>query len=295
MLTIDLTGKRAFVAGVADDGGFGFAIAKSLAEAGASGVRRHLAAGARHLPDAAERGKLDESLGDARRRQARVRAHLPARRRVRHRRGRARGARENKRYKELGDVSIQGSVDRLKSDFGDSCVDIVVHSLANGPEVKKPLLETSRKGYLGAVGVERLLVRLDGAALRSAHAQGRLVPVAHVHGERARDPRLRRRHVLGQGGARERHARARLRGGPQVGPPRQLHLRRAAGLARRERHRLHRRDDRVLQGELAAPRGHRRRARSARRRRSSRARSRSGITGTTLYVDKGFTSMGKAV
>src|SRR5262245_46513633 len=36
MLNIDLTGKRAFVAGVADDGGFGFAIAKQLAEAGAS-------------------------------------------------------------------------------------------------------------------------------------------------------------------------------------------------------------------------------------------------------------------
>ena len=36
MLNIDLTGKRAFVAGVADDGGFGFAIAKQLAEAGAT-------------------------------------------------------------------------------------------------------------------------------------------------------------------------------------------------------------------------------------------------------------------
>src|SRR5688572_14978817 len=36
MLNIDLSGKRAFVAGVADDGGFGFAIAKALAEAGAS-------------------------------------------------------------------------------------------------------------------------------------------------------------------------------------------------------------------------------------------------------------------
>ena len=35
-LPIDLTGKRAFVAGVADDSGFGFAIAKALAEAGAS-------------------------------------------------------------------------------------------------------------------------------------------------------------------------------------------------------------------------------------------------------------------
>lgn len=36
MFPIDLSGKRAFVAGVADDGGFGFAIAKTLAEAGAS-------------------------------------------------------------------------------------------------------------------------------------------------------------------------------------------------------------------------------------------------------------------
>ena len=36
MLEIDLRGKRAFVAGVADDGGFGFAISKKLAEAGAT-------------------------------------------------------------------------------------------------------------------------------------------------------------------------------------------------------------------------------------------------------------------
>src|SRR5829696_7893886 len=36
MLKIDLTGKRALVAGVADDGGFGFAIAKAMAEAGAT-------------------------------------------------------------------------------------------------------------------------------------------------------------------------------------------------------------------------------------------------------------------
>ncbi|MGE5141937.1 MAG: SDR family oxidoreductase, partial [Acidobacteriota bacterium] len=39
------------------------------------------------------------------------------------------------------------------ADFGDQGLDIVVHSLANGPEVKKPLLETSRAGYLAAVSV----------------------------------------------------------------------------------------------------------------------------------------------
>src|SRR5262247_875913 len=62
MLSIDLTGKHALVAGVADDGGFGFAIAKALAEAGATisvatwppalGIFRTML----------ERGKLDASL-----------------------------------------------------------------------------------------------------------------------------------------------------------------------------------------------------------------------------------------
>jgi enoyl-[acyl-carrier protein] reductase I len=41
----------------------------------------------------------------------------------------------------------------LTKDFGDRPLDILVHSLANGPEVKKPLLETSRAGYLTAMSV----------------------------------------------------------------------------------------------------------------------------------------------
>jgi len=36
MISVDLKGRRALVAGVADDVGFGFAIARTLAEAGAS-------------------------------------------------------------------------------------------------------------------------------------------------------------------------------------------------------------------------------------------------------------------
>src|SRR5689334_23962925 len=59
--------------------------------------------------------------------------------------------RANKRYKDVGDCSIDGLAQRLVADFGEKPLDIVVHSLANGPEVKKPLLETSRNGYLAAV------------------------------------------------------------------------------------------------------------------------------------------------
>ena len=153
MLSIDLTGKRAFVAGVADDGGFGWAIAKALAEAGATVCLGTWPPALGIFKTLLERGKLAESMKlsnggtlafekiygmDA---DFDVDADMPEE------------TRQNKRYRELGDVSVQGVADKLKADFGDSCLDIVIHSLANGPEVKKPLLETSRRGYLAAVGV----------------------------------------------------------------------------------------------------------------------------------------------
>jgi enoyl-[acyl-carrier protein] reductase I len=62
MLAIDLTGKRAFVAGVADDGGFGFAIAKALAEAGASVAVGTWPPAMNIFLNLLERGKMDPSL-----------------------------------------------------------------------------------------------------------------------------------------------------------------------------------------------------------------------------------------
>ena len=61
--------------------------------------------------------------------------------------------RANRRYKETGDFSIDGLARRIEADFGKNSLDIVIHSLANAPEVKKPLLETSRAGYLAAISV----------------------------------------------------------------------------------------------------------------------------------------------
>src|SRR6516165_10072439 len=62
MLSIDLTGKRAFVAGVADDAGYGFAIAKALAEAGATVCVGTWPPALNIFRTMLERGKLDESL-----------------------------------------------------------------------------------------------------------------------------------------------------------------------------------------------------------------------------------------
>src|SRR5262249_13797396 len=61
MLSIDLSGKRALVAGVADDAGFGFAIAKALAEAGATVCVGTWPPALNIFLNLLERGKMDDS------------------------------------------------------------------------------------------------------------------------------------------------------------------------------------------------------------------------------------------
>src|SRR5690606_15605618 len=60
---------------------------------------------------------------------------------------------KSKRYADRGDFTIGGLVRAWQSDFGSDSLDILVHSLANGPEVAKDLIDTSRKGYLAAISV----------------------------------------------------------------------------------------------------------------------------------------------
>lgn len=186
MLAIDLTGKRAFVAGVADDGGFGFAIARAMAEAGASITVGTWPPALGIFQKLLERGKMDESmrLSDGRRFEFEriypldaafdTMADVPAE------------TLENKRYRDQGDFSIAGVRDRIRADFGDQGLDIVVHSLANGPEVRKPLIETSRRGYLDAVSVSAYsnisLVRELGPLIRPG---GSFVSLTFLAGERA--------------------------------------------------------------------------------------------------------------
>lgn len=155
MLNIDLTGRRALVAGVADDGGFGFAIAKSLAEAGASVSVGTWPPALNIFMNLLERGKMDESRRMSNGSMLEFEKIYPLDAAYDTLAGVPEDIRTNKRYRETGDFSIEGLTNRIRSDFGeqDKSLDIVVHSLANGPEVKKPLLETSRSGYLAAVGV----------------------------------------------------------------------------------------------------------------------------------------------
>ena len=153
MLNIDLRNKRALVAGVADDAGYGFAIAKALAEAGASVIVGTWPPALNIFLNLLERGKMDESRRMAAGSLLEFEKIYPLDASFDRLGDAPEELRQNKRYKDAGDFSIDGIAGRIASDFGERSLDIVIHSLANGPEVKKPLLETSRSGYLTALGV----------------------------------------------------------------------------------------------------------------------------------------------
>ncbi|MEP6992172.1 MAG: enoyl-[acyl-carrier-protein] reductase [bacterium] len=151
MLNIDLTGRRALVAGVADDGGFGFAIAKALAEAGATVCVGTWPPALNIFMTLLERGKMDESLTLDNGSKLTFEKIYPLDAVFDTMDAMPEELRTSKRYKDVGDCSIDGLATQLVSDFGERPLDIVVHALANGPEVKKSLLETSRNGYLAAI------------------------------------------------------------------------------------------------------------------------------------------------
>ena len=139
------------MAGVADDGGFGFAVAKAFAEAGASVCVATWPPALNIFLNLLERGKMDESRRMADGSLLEFERIYPLDAVYDRLDDAPQDVRESKRYKDVGDFSIEGVASRLVADFGDKPLDIVFHSLANGPEVKKPLLEVSRKGYTDAV------------------------------------------------------------------------------------------------------------------------------------------------
>jgi enoyl-[acyl-carrier protein] reductase I len=149
MLSIDLTGKRAFVAGVADDRGYGWAIVRALAQAGASICVGTWPPTLKIFTKSLERGKLDMSTRDGGTIELEkiypldavfdTPDDVPE------------DVRSDKRYVDLSGYTIQEVADRLREDFGQPCLDVIVHSLANGPEVQNDLLDTSRGGYLAAL------------------------------------------------------------------------------------------------------------------------------------------------
>merc|ERR1719163_1147269 len=144
-----LKGKKAFIAGIGDDQGYGWAIAKALAEDGCEIIIGTWAPIVNIFTMSWKKGSFDESrtLSDGTMMDYLKLYPIDA----------AfctpddvpEETKQNKRYKGLDGYTVSEVAAQMEKDFGK--IDILVHSLANGPEVKNPLLETSRNGYLSAV------------------------------------------------------------------------------------------------------------------------------------------------
>ena len=145
---IDLKGKVAFVAGVADSTGYGWAIAKALADAGATIVVGTWPPVLKIFQLGLKKGSFDEDsiLSDGSK--MTIEKIYPLDAVFDEPDDVPEEIKTNKRYAGLDGFTISEAAAAVEKDYGK--IDILVHSLANGPEVTKPLLETSRKGYLAA-------------------------------------------------------------------------------------------------------------------------------------------------
>ncbi len=146
---MDLKGKKAFIAGIGDDQGYGWAIAKALAEAGAEIIIGTWTPILKIFTQSWSMGKFDESRKLASGKLMEYAKVYPLDAMFDKPEDVPQEIRENKRYLDASGYTVSEVVAAVVRDFGH--IDILVHSLANGPEVKKPLLETSRAGYLAAI------------------------------------------------------------------------------------------------------------------------------------------------
>src|SRR5437667_8001049 len=117
MLSIDLRGKRALVAGVADDAGYGFAIAKALIEAGASVCTGTWPPALNIFLNLLERGKIDEARKLSDGSLLTFEKVYPLDAAFDALADAPEDIRTNKRYKEVGDFSVDGVRGRLVGDF----------------------------------------------------------------------------------------------------------------------------------------------------------------------------------
>lgn len=148
MLPINLKGKKAFIAGIGDDQGYGWAIAKALAEAGAEILIGTWTPILKIFTQSWDLGKFDESRKLSNGQLMQCLKVYPLDASYDKPEDVPQEVRENKRYKDCAGYTISEVAAQVEKDFGK--IDFLIHSLANGPEVQKNLLETSRAGYLAA-------------------------------------------------------------------------------------------------------------------------------------------------
>ncbi len=293
MLGIDLRGKLALVAGVADDQGFGWAIAKALKKSGAKVIITTWPPALNILRMSLDRGKLDTDLGPGYEPLSFEKVY-PLDAMFDQLEDVPEDVRANKRYQDLGDFTIRGLRDSLEKDFGLDQLSIVVHSLANGPEVQKALIDTSRSGYLAAnsasaysfVSMVRHLspiMQKNGSFLALSYMAAEKVIPGYGGGMSSAKAALESdtRVLAFEAGRRHGHRINTISAGP-------LASRAAKAIGMIQNMITYCEQNAPLQDHLQAEEV----GNTAAFLSSSLA---SGITGSVLYVDKGMHSMGMAV
>lgn len=183
MLTMDLKGKKAFVVGVSDDKGFGWAIAKALAEAGADLLIGSWVPTAKLFLSGWDLGKFDASrtLRDG------TLMHFsrlyPIDARFDTPEDVPEEIRSHKRYQGHEGYTLSEVAEAIGQEFGG--FDYLVHSLANSPEIQSPLLETSRKGYLETINASSYsLIGLLQACGPLMNRGGGVLSLSYIASER---------------------------------------------------------------------------------------------------------------
>ena len=152
MIPIDFTGKVALVTGVGDNDSFAWYIAKALQAAGAKLVfachPRVVGIVESFLSRDADRDSRQLPYGGGELKPEKVFAcdasydtmdDVPAE------------VKGDRRYAKFADYSIQGTIDAVGKEFGG--IDILIHSIAFSREITKSAKDTSRKGYMEALGI----------------------------------------------------------------------------------------------------------------------------------------------
>jgi enoyl-[acyl-carrier protein] reductase I len=181
---MNLKGKKAFIAGIGDDQGYGWAIAKALAEAGCEILIGTWAPIVKIFTTSWDSGKFDASrmLSDGSlmnyTKLYPIDASFDTPEEV------PEEIKENKRYKQYEGYTVSEVAAQIEKDQGK--IDFIVHSLANGPEVKKTLLETSRQGYLAAISASAYsfvsMVKYFGPLMKEG---GAAINLTYLASERA--------------------------------------------------------------------------------------------------------------
>jgi enoyl-[acyl-carrier protein] reductase I len=188
MIPIDLSGKIALVSGVGDNQSFAWFISKTLQAAGAKiilachprvvGIVEGLLrsshaddAEARKMPDGSDFQPIKILPCDA---SYDTMDDVPTE------------VKSDRRYAKFPEYSIKGTIDAVAQEFGG--IDVLVHSIAFSREVTKPLIETSRKGYIEAMGISAYslvsMVRSAAPHMANRPGGGSVVGLTYIAGEK---------------------------------------------------------------------------------------------------------------